>query len=111
MNKASKGVELNWCGGVIRPGEGYGGRPDQIPEGCPAVLGAPGDAPKRDRREVICEDDVAAVFKGGPLTKNEAARALEANTGASRATCYRALDEKGRFARHLRCENGKVSWR
>jgi len=95
----------------MRPGEGYGGREEQIPEGCPAVLGAPGDAPRRDCREVICEDDVAAVFKGGPLPKAEAAEKLGANTGASRATCYRALDETGRFARRLRFENGKLSWR
>jgi hypothetical protein len=111
MNATSKGVELNWAGGVIRPGEGYGGRPEQIPEGCPPVLGAPGDAPKRDRREVICEDDVAAVFDKGALTKAEAARKLGASTGASQATCYRALDEGGRFARYLRFNNGKVRWR
>ena len=103
--------QLNWAGGVIRPGEGYGGRPENIPEGSPSVLGAPGDAPKKDRREVICEDDVAALFDKGPLTKSEAARQLEPSTGASRASCYRALDEKGRFARHLRYENGTVSWR
>jgi hypothetical protein len=75
------------------------------------VLGAPGDAPKKDRREVICEDDVAAVFDKGALTKAEAAEKLGARTGASRATCYRALDERGRFAKHLRYENGKVRWR
>jgi hypothetical protein len=103
--------QLNWAGGVIRRGEGYGGRVENIPEGCPAVLGAPGDAPKRDRREVICEGDVAAIFNKGALTKAEAARQLRANTSASQASCYRALDEKGRFASHLRFENGKVSWR
>jgi hypothetical protein len=103
--------QLNWAGGIIREGEGYGGRPENIPEGSPPVLGAPGDAPVKHRREVIYEDDVAAAFKDGPLTKAEAARTLETNTGASRASCYRALDEKGRFARHLRLENGKVSWR
>ena len=101
MNKTSKGVELNWCGWPIRPGESYGGR----------SLGAPGDAPKKDRREVIGEDDVAAVFKDGPLPKAEAVRRLEANTGASRATCYRALDAKGRFRSHLHHEEGKISWR
>ena len=103
--------QLNWAGGIIREGEGYGGRPEHVPEGCPPVLGAPGDAPKKDRREVVCEDDVAVIFKGGSLTKNEAARQLGVNTGASRATCYRALDETGRFSRHLRYENGKLSWR
>jgi hypothetical protein len=111
VNERSKGVELNWAGGVIRPGEGYGGRPENIPEGCPAVLGEPGDAPKKDRREVICEDDLAAIFDNGPLTKTEAARQLSANTGASRATCYRALESKGRFAGHLHFDKGKIMWR
>src|SRR5215475_7366991 len=95
-------VDLNWVGWPIRPGESYGGRSENIPEGCPPVLAGSADAPKKDRREVIGEDDVAAVFKDGPLPKAEAVRRLEANTGASRATCYRALDEKGRFASHLR---------
>ena len=89
----------------------YGGRPEQIREGCPAVLGAPGDALRKDGREVICEEDVAAVFNKGALTKAEAARKLSANTGASRATCYRALDSKGRFATHLHFEKGKIMWR
>src|SRR5262245_29902669 len=106
-----KSVELNWAGWPIRPGESYGGRSENIPEGCPPVLGEPGNAPARDRRQVICEDDVAAIFKGGPLPKAAAAKKLGANTGASRASCYRALDEKGRFYRHLRCEKGKLSWR
>src|SRR5215510_8663377 len=111
MNETGKGVELNWCGQPIRPGESYGGRSENIPEGCPPVLGDPRRAPARDRREVVREADVAAIFKGGPLTKTEAARQLGASTGASRATCYRALDERGRFAKHMRFENGKVSWR
>ena len=107
----SKPPELNWCGHPMQEGESYGGRPAQIMEGCPAVMGAPCDAPKKDRREVICEEDVAAVFAKGALTKAEAARQLEANTGGSRATCYRALDSKGRFARHLHFEKGKIMWR
>ena len=88
----------------------YGGRPEQIREGCPAVLGASANARKRDRREVICEADVAAIFDKGPLTKAEAVRQL-VSRGISRATCYRALDETGRFGKHLRFENGKLSWR
>jgi hypothetical protein len=92
-------------------GEGYGGRPENIPEGCPAVLGQSGSAAGIDRREVICEADVAAIFDNGPLTKTEAARQLEANTGASRATCYRAFDNKGRFATHLHFDKGKIMWR
>ena len=103
--------ELNWAGQPIRPGEAYGGRPENVPLDCPPVLGAPANVPKRDRREVVCEADVAAIFKSGPLTKAEAAGQLGANTGASRASCYRALNDKGRFGRHLRLENGKISWR
>jgi len=109
--RQGKSVELNWVGWPIRSGEAYGGRPEQIPEGCPPVLGGSGDASKRDRRGVICEDDVAAVFKDGPLPKGEAVTQLQANTGASRATCYRALDDTGRFAKHLRYEKGKIRWR
>ena len=107
----SQAPEFNWAGGIIRPGEGYGGRPENIPDGSPPVLGVPGDAPKRDRREAICEADVGAIFGNGPLTKTEAVTQLQADTGASRATCYRALDDKGRFASHLRFEHGLVTWR
>jgi hypothetical protein len=95
----------------MQAGESYGGRPENIPEGCPATLGAQGEAPKRDRREVIREADVAAIFKGGPLTKAEAVRQLGTSAKASRASRYRALDSRGRFAKHLRYENGKLSWR
>src|SRR5438876_9149614 len=46
--------QLNWAGGIIREGEGYGGRPENIPKGCPPVLGEPVkirpiDARGRDR--------------------------------------------------------------
>src|SRR5215510_9716414 len=109
--RQSKSVELNWAGWPIRPGESYGGRPEQIREGCPPVLAGSADALKKNRREVLSEDDVTGVFKDGPLPKAEAARRLEANTGASRATCYRALDTKGRFRSHLHHEEGKISWR
>jgi len=37
----SEAVELNWCGQPIRPAEGYGGRPEHIPEGSRPVLGEP----------------------------------------------------------------------
>src|SRR5262249_39016976 len=111
MNETGKGVELNWCGQPIRPGESYGGRSENIPEGCPPVLGDPRRAPARDRREVVREGGVAAVFKGGPLAKNPAARQVGASTGASPAPSYPALDEKRGFPRHPGFENGKVSWR
>src|SRR5262249_54583243 len=109
--RQSRSVELNWCGWPIRPGEPYGGRSENIPEGCPPVLGEPGDAPARDRRGGIRGDDVSAGFKGGPPAKNEAARQLGASTGGRPATRYPPLDENGRFATHLCCKNGKLTWR
>jgi hypothetical protein len=106
----NKAPELNWAGLPIRPGEGYGGRPENIPEGCPAVIGQ-GDVLGIDQREAICEADVAAIFSNGAITKTEAVTQLGANTGASRATCYRALAGGGRFAGHLHFEKGKIMWR
>jgi hypothetical protein len=54
MNQMKQAPQLNWAGGIIREGEGYGGRPENIPEGCPPVLGEPVkirpiDARGRDR--------------------------------------------------------------
>jgi hypothetical protein len=37
----SKAAQLNWAGQPIRPGEGYGGTYEHIPEGSPQVLGVP----------------------------------------------------------------------
>jgi len=90
--------QLNWAGQPIRPGEGYGGTPEHIllPEEHPTV---------------VTETDLAAIFENGSLTRAEAAKLLQAFTGASRATCYRALDLKGRFAKRLRDENGMLAWR
>lgn len=68
------------------------------------------DAPEKDKRELITEADVRAIFEKGALDKPEARDALEETTGASRATVFRALSPKGRFAKHLKFENGKVSW-
>lgn len=99
MNEESKGVQLNWCGEVMRPGDyGYGGRPEAI------------EGTKKDRREVITEADVAAIFKDGALKKAEAAHRLESNTGAHRASAYRALAPDGRFAKHLRVEGARLNW-
>jgi hypothetical protein len=92
--------EYDWCGQRIEPGKAYGGRPENI-------IGAP----KKDRRQVITEADVAAIFKDGALTKAEAAQQLESNTGAHRASCYRALAPGGRFAKHLRVEGEKITWK
>jgi hypothetical protein len=97
MNEKSKGVLLNWSGGLIRPGDfGYGGRPENIPE---------------ERLAVVTETDLTAIFENGSLTRAEAAKLLQDFTGASRATCYRALDLKGRFAKRLKDDNGMLSWR
>jgi AAA domain len=70
------------------------------------------DAPEKDRREVITEADVAEIFEGGAgLAKGAAVKQLQSDTGASPASCYRALKPGGRFARHLRVEKGKLIWR
>jgi hypothetical protein len=66
------------------------------------------DAPEKDRRAVITEADVRAVFEIGALTRTEAREALEEITGASRASIFRALNPKGRFANLLKFEKGKV---
>jgi hypothetical protein len=69
------------------------------------------DAPEKDRREIITEADMRAVFERGSLTKAEAAKKLETNTGAHRTSCYRALDPDGRFGKHLRVEGERISWK
>jgi len=69
------------------------------------------DAPEKDRRELITETDVAAIFRNGALKKAEAVKQLEWNTGAHRASCYRALEPDGRFGRHLVVEGERISWK
>jgi hypothetical protein len=91
----SEALQLNWAGQPIRPGEGYGGRPENIPES----------------EVMVTETDLAAIFENGSLPRAEAARQLQSNTGASRATCYRALDLKGRFSKRLTDESGRLAWR
>jgi hypothetical protein len=54
---------------------------------------------------------VRAVLKNGALTRAEAAKLLEENTGAHRASCYRALKLDGRFANHLRVTGEKIEWK
>jgi hypothetical protein len=41
MNQMKQAPQLNWAGGIIREGEGYGGTPENTPERCPPVLGEP----------------------------------------------------------------------
>jgi len=104
--------ELNWCGWPIGPGESYGGKPEHISETWgqkPAHAAA-----KKDHHfAVITEEDLAQVFGNGAykLTRSEAAKLLEALTGAHRTSCYLALRLKGRFARHLRAEGRTLFWR
>jgi hypothetical protein len=69
------------------------------------------DELKSDKRELITETDVRAVFDNGALTKTEAAKQLESNTGAHRTTCYRALEPDGRFGKHLHAEGEMISWK
>jgi hypothetical protein len=69
------------------------------------------DAPEKDRREIITEADVRAVLENGALTKAEAAKKLETNTGAHRTSCYRALEPDGRFGKHLGVEGERLNWK
>ena len=91
-------VQLDWAGQPIPRGGGYCGKEENIP------------APK-ERPTVITETDLAALFDSGPLPRAEAAKLLQAFTGASRATSYRALDYKGRFAKRLKDKNEMLAWR
>jgi hypothetical protein len=59
------------------------------------------DALEKDKREKITESHMRSVFADGPLTRQEAAKQLEAFTDAHSASCYRALEANGRFGKHL----------
>jgi hypothetical protein len=69
------------------------------------------DTPEKDRRELITEADMRAIFEHGAVTKPEAVKQLESNTGAHRASCYRALNPDGRFAKHLYVEGERIGWK
>ena len=98
MNENKKVAQLDWAGQPIRERQGYGGRPENIVE-------------PEEHPTLVTESDLAAIFENGALTRAEATKLLQALTGASRATCYRALDPKGRFTKRLRDENGMLAWR
>ena len=104
--------ELNWCGWPIGPGEGYGGRPENIPESC-SEKPAQAVAKQHQHFAVITEEDLAEFFGHGAykLPRAEAAKLLEEFTGAHRTTCYRALRLNGRFARHLHSDGAMLCWR
>ena len=95
--------ELNWAGAVIKPGEGYGGRMFEEEE-------AERERKREECRRMITEADVAALFENGSLPRAEAVKQLRANTGASRATCYRALFPRGRFSKRLKDKGGMLAW-
>ncbi len=104
--------QLNWCGQPIRPGEGYGSRPENISKtwGRKPALAA---AKQHQHFAVITEENMAEVFGNGTykLTRAEAAKLLEELTGAHRTSCYRSLRLNGRFARHLHSDGTMLSWR
>jgi len=93
--------ELNWAGGIIKPGEGYGGRMYEEEE-------AERERNREECSRMITEADLAVIFENGSLPRAEAAKLLQTLTGASRATAYRSL--KRPFAR-LKDENGMLAWR
>jgi hypothetical protein len=99
--------ELNWAGQPIRPGEGYGGRPENIPK-----TWSPKPAAKQHYC-VVTESHLAEVFGNGTrkLTCPDAAKLLEELTGTHRTSCYRALRLNGRFSRHLHTDGAMLSWR
>ena len=101
---------LDWCGQIMKPGDFYGGRPENIPKtwGQNPALAA---AKKHQHYAVITEEDLAEVFGSYKLTRAEAAKRLELLTFVHRTTAYRALTLKGRFARHLRAEGTMLTWR
>ena len=104
--------ELNWCGQPIREGEGYGGRPENIPK---TSGRKPAQAAAKEHRHfaVISEEDLGEVFGHGAykLTRAEAAKLLELLTDCHRTTCYRALKLNGRFGQHLHSDGAMLSWR
>jgi hypothetical protein len=71
------------------------------------------DNPRSDDRVTITADDIAEVFDNGQkqLTRADAAKALQALTGAGRTACYTALKANGRFAGHLGETDGLLSWK
>ena len=53
------------------------------------------DAPEKDKRELVSETDVRAVLKNGALTRAEAAKLLEENTGAHQHRQGRQVHQAG----------------
>jgi hypothetical protein len=104
--------QLDWAGQPILPGQGYGGRPENIPEtlGQKSALAA---AKENQHFAIITKEALSQVFGNGAykLTRAEAAKLLELLTDCHRTTCYRALRLNGRFARHLHSDGTMLCWR
>jgi|SRR6478736_4214690 len=96
--------ELNWCGQPIGEGEGYGGRPENIPET---------SSQPKNQNSVIKERAVSEVFGNGAysVTRTQAGERPELLTGTHRTSCYRALRLNGRFGLHLHGDGAMLSWR
>ena len=67
-------------------------------------------ASKNDKRVMITEEMVAEVFSEGPLIRTMARDKLKQISGATQATVYRALSEKGRFVDHLVFKKDTIDW-
>jgi hypothetical protein len=76
--------ELNWCGQPIREGEGYGGRPENIPKTWGKKPAQPA-AKQHQHFSVIEEEDLAEVFShrttGSENTANGSFALLSNTTG------------------------------
>jgi hypothetical protein len=106
----SEAVQLNYASQPIRPGEGYGGRPEHIPETWSQRLAK---AAAKQQHCAVTEGDMCEVFGNGSytLTLAEAAKLLEQLTVAHRTSCYRALKLDGCFGRHLHTDGTTLTWR
>jgi predicted DNA-binding transcriptional regulator AlpA len=100
MNESNQFFHVDWAGKPIRRSGFYGGRTEFLPR-----------EDRCDKREKITQNHLSEVLENGPLPRALAAKKLQHITGASRASCYRALEEDGRFAKHLRFEADMVRWR
>ena len=69
------------------------------------------DADSKDKRVVVTEEMVQEVFQGGQLLLTDARDKLLELSGASKASCYRALSKKAsRFVDNLSFNGKFVNW-
>jgi hypothetical protein len=59
------------------------------------------DADSKDKRVMITWEMIEEIFESGQLLRTEARDRLKTLSGASPATCYRALEKTGKFADRL----------